>query len=78
MGTIYGLIISFKAAGQTGGGTGELATGISVAMLTTLMGLVVAIPSIVAYTVINTKTNSIIEDIDEHAVKLIHLLTGSR
>lgn len=78
MGTIYGLIISFEAAATAGSDPGALAAGIGVAMLTTLMGLVVAIPAIVVYTIINTKTNAIIEDIDEHAVKLIHLLTGSR
>ncbi len=84
MGTIFGLILSFKAAAGTseGAGAGDpsqlLAQGISVAMMTTLTGLLVAIPSIVAYTFINTKTNSIIEDIDEHSVKLIHLLTGGR
>lgn len=83
LGTIYGLILSFKAAAGAGdaaaGNASQLlAQGISVAMMTTMSGLIVAIPSIVAYTFINTKTNSIIEDIDEHSVKLIHLLTGGR
>ncbi len=77
-GTIFGLILSFKAAGASGGGTGELAQGISVAMLTTLFGLLVAMPAIIAYTFLNSKINSIVEDIDEHAVKLVHLLTGGR
>ena len=78
MGTIYGLIISFEAAGAAGGGAEALAQGISVAMFTTLWGLVVAIPSIVAYTVLSTKQNDIVDDIDEHSVKLIHLLTGGK
>ncbi len=77
-GTIFGLILSFEAAGASGGGTGELAKGISVAMLTTLFGLLVAMPAIIMYTFLNSKINSIIEDIDEHAVKLVHLLTGGR
>jgi biopolymer transport protein ExbB len=47
-----------------------------VAMLTTLTGLLVAIPAIVAHSVITAKTNRIIEQIDEHSVKLINLLTG--
>ncbi|MFN3821063.1 MAG: MotA/TolQ/ExbB proton channel family protein [bacterium] len=78
LGTIYGLIISFSAAGQAGGGAEQLAQGISLAMFTTLWGLVVAIPSIIVYTLINTKTNAIIDDIDEHSVKLINLLTGGK
>jgi len=76
MGTIFGLIISFRAAGGAGAGTGELAQGISVAMMTTLSGLMVAIPAIISHSLIISKTNRIIEEIDEHAVKLIHLLTG--
>ncbi len=82
LGTIVGLIISFKAVGDpraaVGGGTAALAAGISVAMFTTMWGLIVAIPSIFFYTVITNKTQSILDDIDEHSVKLIHLLTGGK
>lgn len=83
LGTIVGLIISFKAVGDpkvaaAGGGTTALAAGISVAMFTTMWGLVVAIPSIFFYTVISNKTQAILDDIDEHSVKLIHLLTGGK
>ena len=77
-GTVYGLIKSFEAAGATGGGAESLAAGISVAMFTTLFGLIVALPNILAYTILNTKANEIIDDIDEHSVKLIHLLTGGK
>ncbi len=78
LGTIYGLIISFEAAGAAGGGAEALAQGISVAMFTTMWGLIVAIPSLIAYTVLNTKANDIIDDIDEHAVKLIHVMTRGK
>ncbi len=78
MGTIFGLILSFEAAGQGGDAGTGLAAGISAAMLTTLGGLMVAVPAIMLYAFINTKINGIIEDIDEHSVKLIHLLTGGR
>ena len=75
MGTIYGLILSFEAVGSD---TGALTTGISTAMFTTFGGLINAIPSIVLYSILNTKTTSIIDDIDEYSVKLIHLLTERR
>lgn len=78
LGTIYGLILSFQAAGAAGGGAEALAQGISVAMFTTLWGLIVAIPALIAYTLINTKANAIIDDIDEHSVKLIHLMTRGK
>ena len=50
--------------------------GISAAMGTTILGLAVAIPIIVLQTIIVTKTGQITDEIDEHAVKLINLLTG--
>lgn len=72
MGTIYGLILSFEAVATD---TAALGRGISTAMFTTFGGLINAIPSIIFYSIINTKTSAIIDDIDEYSVKLIHLLT---
>ncbi len=78
-GTIFGLILSFEAL-AVGGASGSegLAMGISTAMLTTLCGLFVAIPSMFGFSLINDKTNQILADIDEHAVKLINQITGSK
>jgi len=79
MGTIYGLIIAFRSVSAPGIDVAEksrlLAHGISVAMNTTLSGLAVAIPSILIYTVLHNKTNRIIDEVDEHTVKLINLIT---
>jgi biopolymer transport protein ExbB len=78
MGTIYGLIIAFQSVSAPGIDAAEksrlLAHGISVAMNTTLLGLAVAIPAILAYTILQNKTVQIMDDIDEHTVKLINLL----
>ncbi len=79
MGTIFGLIQSFDAMSSGGpGAAAGLTAGISTAMLTTLGGLMVAIPSMLFYSWINNKTNAILADIDEYAVKLIHLVTRSK
>lgn len=82
MGTIYGLIVAFAAVGSADipddQKTRLLARGISTAMNTTIFGLAVAIPTIVAYNVIQNKTAQIIDDMDEHLVKLINLITGNR
>jgi len=79
MGTIYGLILAFRSVSAPGIDVAEksrlLAHGISVAMNTTLAGLAVAIPSILVYTVLHNKTTKIIDEIDEHTVKLINLIT---
>ncbi|MDZ7266938.1 MAG: MotA/TolQ/ExbB proton channel family protein [candidate division KSB1 bacterium] len=82
MGTIWGLILAFKAVSSAGIDAAEkarmLAAGISAAMNTTLLGLAVAIPSVLAYTFLFNKTARIIDEIDEHTVKLINLLTGNK
>lgn len=79
MGTIYGLILAFRSIEAPGIDAAEkgrlLAHGISVAMNTTLFGLAVAIPAILAYTILHNKTTQIIDEIDEHTVKLINLMT---
>jgi biopolymer transport protein ExbB len=78
-GTIFGLIQSFAALGTAGAAASQmLAAGISTAMLTTLCGLIVAIPSMLAYSFINNKTSEILSDIDEYSVKLIHMITRSQ
>jgi biopolymer transport protein ExbB/TolQ len=82
MGTIYGLILSFDAV--SGEAIPEkdkpraLAQGISTAMNTTIFGLSVAIPTLIFYTMLQNQTTRIIDELDEHLVKLINLITGSR
>ena len=82
MGTIFGLIIAFDAVGGEGipeaDKTRYLAAGISAAMNTTIYGLMVAIPSLIVYTFLTNKTTKIIDEMDEHLVKLINLITGNR
>ena len=82
MGTIYGLIGAFKSVSAPGIDATEksrmLAAGISVAMNTTLTGLSIAVPSILIYTFLQNKTVKIIDEIDEHTVKLINLITGNQ
>ncbi len=82
LGTIAGLVLSFKAISSPGIDATEkarlLASGISTAMNTTLFGLIIAVPTILTYTYLMTRTNKIIDEIDEHMVKFINLLTGNR
>ena len=82
MGTVYGLIIAFAAVANPALPEDQkalmLAGGISAAMQTTIWGLTVAIPCIISYTIITTKTTKIIDEMDEHMVKLINLMTGNK
>jgi biopolymer transport protein ExbB len=76
LGTIYGLMIAFDAianvpAAQRGQ---ALATGISVAMSTTLWGLLVAIPTLLIHGILAGRSDKIVEEMDEKTSKLINLV----
>ncbi len=80
-GTIQGLIMAFKG-GETGVDAAQrqqyLQVSISIAMNATLFGLFVAIPTLLVHTIIQSKINAIIGDIDQYSVKLINLLSASQ
>jgi biopolymer transport protein ExbB/TolQ len=76
MGTIFGLMMAFDAVANAPAAqrATELAKGISVAMSTTLFGLVVAVPGILAQGILSAKSDKVVEDMDEKTSKLINLI----
>lgn len=79
LGTIHGLILSFEAVANADPATKQalLANGISVSMYTTALGLAVAIPAMVFFSVLTSKQNELIEQATEKCGKLCELLTSS-
>jgi len=70
VGTVYGLIALFANLGTTGlSDNNKLAEGIAFALNATLIGLITAIPSLVAWSYYNKKVES-------HAVKMASLCDG--
>jgi biopolymer transport protein ExbB len=70
VGTIYGLIALFAGLGTSGlNDNNVLASGIALALNATLLGLITAIPSLVAWSYYNKKVES-------HAVKMASLCDG--
>jgi biopolymer transport protein ExbB len=51
-----------------------LASGISAAMNTTIFGLIVAIPIVLAYQWILSQSKQVIDDLDEQSVRLINTI----
>jgi biopolymer transport protein ExbB/TolQ len=80
LGTIFGLQEAFGAlsAADPSQKATVLANGIAIAMNTTALGLVVAIPCMVMFSVLGAKANSIIEEIDESSVRLLNFLFAQR
>lgn len=79
LGTIYGLILAFKAVAQADPATKQLllANGISVSLYTTALGLAVAIPVMVFYSFLFSRQNVLLEQLQEKCGKLTEILTGS-
>jgi len=77
-GTVVGIIHAFKAiADNAGGGPAVVANGIAEALITTALGLFVAIPAVVAYNSFTTKIGRISEDMELCAEEIIDL-SGTR
>ncbi|MDM7919841.1 MAG: MotA/TolQ/ExbB proton channel family protein [Methanosarcina sp.] len=78
LGTIQGLMLSFKSVNSASEAMKQeiLASGISVAMLTTAFGLIVAIPCLIAYYILNNKSEFIIDQFEEKALTLANSLSA--
>lgn len=79
LGTVFGMIQVFTVITTEGVGNPEtLAGGISVALITTATGLIVAIPSLIFYRYFRGKISSLVVDMEQEAMKLIEILHGDR
>jgi biopolymer transport protein ExbB len=78
LGTIIGLIQAFSAVAAVDPSqkAALLAQGISIAMSTTAFGLIVAIPIILCYSFLSSKTRQITEGIDEISTKFLNLMAN--
>jgi len=79
LGTIMGLIKAFGAVANVDAATKSvmLADGISTSMNATASGLAVAIPTMVAFSVLQSKANRLTEDVESAAMVTMDLL-GAR
>ena len=72
LGTVYGMIEAFQRASAAGMGKADvLAKGIYEALVTTATGLTIAIPVLLVYQHLNSKINSLVDEIDEMGTEFI-------
>jgi biopolymer transport protein ExbB/TolQ len=78
LGTIHGLITSFQAVSFADPAQKQtlLAQGISISMNTTALGLVVAIPIMIFYSILQARQNKIIEEIVSSSAKVVDVLVS--
>lgn len=77
LGTIIGLIQAFTAVSNANPAekADMLSASISVAMNTTAFGLMVAIPLLLVYAVLQTKTTQLVDSLEMASVKVLNILT---
>jgi len=78
LGTVIGMVEIFGSQTPTGGNPAVLAHGISVALYNTAFGLIVAIPSMVAYRHFRGKVEGLLIEMEQQAVKLVEVVHGDR
>lgn len=79
LGTIVGLIESFQAVslGNPAEKAALLSSGISMAMHATAYGLIVAIPALVMFAIIQNRANSLSEDLNQASLMVYNWLSYS-
>ena len=79
LGTVIGMIKVFTAITTVGvGDPGQLAGGISEALITTAAGLTVAIPSLIFYRHLKRKIDELVVGMEQEAMKLVEFMHGDR
>jgi len=80
LGTILGLIKAFTAVANVDPSekANILSASISIAMNTTAFGLMAAIPLLLAYTFMQSKTTEIVDSIEMASVKFVNLIRDAR
>ncbi len=79
LGTVIGMIKVFTAITIIGvGDPGQLAGGISEALITTAAGLTVAIPSLIFHRHLKRKIDELVVGMEQEAMKLVEFIHGDR
>ena len=79
LGTVIGMIRVFTAITVIGvGDPGQLAGGISEALITTAAGLTIAIPSLIFHRHLKRKIDDLVVAMEQEAMKLVEFLHGER
>lgn len=79
LGTVTGMIATFRLIGVYGSGDARpLSGGISEALVTTELGLMVAIPALIAHAMLSRKTQSLTSDLEGIATRFIDAITPGK
>lgn len=72
-GTVWGILGAFQALGREGASLAALAPGLSTALVTTIFGLFVAIPAVLAYNILTARIIDLSSGMDKFANELMSM-----
>jgi biopolymer transport protein ExbB len=80
LGTIQGLMTVFKTLGTVDASqkSALLAAGMAEIMSTTFLGICVAVPCMIFYSMLGAKANGLIEEVDESSVRILNFLFSQK
>ncbi len=79
LGTVIGLIRAFHAIAITGsGGPAVVSSGIAEALLTTAVGLIIAVPVVWGYNYLSKKAADIVDELESLMRKLLYMISASK
>ncbi len=78
LGTVIGMVEIFAALTPANADPAKLASGISVALYNTAMGLVVAIPAMIFYRYFRGKVDELVMEMEQQAIKLVEMVHSQR
>ena len=78
LGTVIGMIQAFNDIAESNamGQAEQLARGIALALLTTAIGLFIAIPALTAYMYLSGRIDALVMEMDELGQELVHLISA--
>ncbi len=74
LGTVWGILISFSGLHEGGGAAGSnsaILGGLSTALATTVLGLIIAIPALIAYNYLRSTLKDYTSDMDDFSTSLL-------
>jgi biopolymer transport protein ExbB len=80
LGTMLGMVDAFQRVGEQGGASGptEIAAGVMTALITSVVGLTVAVPMYVFYLYFVGRSRRLVSRIERAGIEIVHMIADAR
>jgi biopolymer transport protein ExbB len=80
LGTMLGMVDAFQRVGEQGGASGptELSAGVMIALITSVVGLTVAVPMYIFYLYFVGRARRLVNRIERAGIEIVHMIADAR